>query len=148
MEPVNPYRSPEPELALKDYVQADIFRGTTLAWFVDRYKFCVPEVAEVVPQAIAFYEAASAKIISHDPLTFWRGNLWSTLLGPERFARQRIVIRLTAEQSLVEIDFQINMVLPTRVYYHSHREVLRLAAQLGATDCSVIQNASNGEALS
>ena len=145
MEPVNPYRSPEPELALKDYVQADIFRGTTLAWFVDRYQFCVPEIAEVAPQAIAFYEASHGKIISHDPLTFWRGNFWSTVLGPERFARQRIVIHTLDDQSLVKIEYQINMVLPTRVYYHSHREVLRLAAQLGATDCSESEQESSGQ---
>ncbi|PQO46300.1 hypothetical protein [Blastopirellula marina] len=142
MEPLNPYRSPEPEHALKDHVHADIFRGTTLAWFADRYEFCVPQIAEVAPQAIAFYEASRAKIISHDPLTFWRGNLWSTILGPERFARQRIEIHIDADQSLVKIEYHINMILPTRVYYHSHREVLRLAAQLGATDGSDIRQPS------
>lgn len=133
MDPVNPYRSPQPETSAESYVESDIFRGTTLSWFVDRYVFYVPEIAEVVPQAIAFYEATKAHVISQSPLTFWRGNLWSTLLGPERYARQRIVINTDADEHRVGVEYHINMVLPTRLYYHSQREVFRLATELGAT---------------
>ncbi len=139
METVNPYRSPQPETSAEVYVQADIFRGTTLSWFVDRYEFFVPEMASVVPQAIAFYERTNAQVVARDPLTFWRGNFWSTLLGPERYARQRIVLYTEDDQHRVWIEYHINMVLPTRLYYHSQREVIRLATELGATYRSAIE---------
>ncbi|RCS52679.1 hypothetical protein DTL42_07515 [Bremerella cremea] len=138
MENDNPFRSPQPEKTAETYIATDIFRGITLSWFVDRYEFYVPEMAEVVPLAIAFYEATNAQVIARAPLTFWRGNLWSTLLGPERYARQRIVLHLDADQHRVWVEYHINMVLPTRLYYSSHREVIRLAGELGAIHRSAI----------
>jgi len=128
----NPYRSPQTEVPGQVYLQSKIFYGTTLAWFVDRYAFFVPEIQEAVPQAIAFYEASGARLIGRDPLTFWRGSWWSTLLGPERRARQRIVVHISAEEHRVSLDYHINMVLPTRIYYSSQKEAMRLATDLGA----------------
>ncbi|PQO32974.1 hypothetical protein [Blastopirellula marina] len=138
METDNPYRSPQPETGAEAYVVSDIFRGTTLSWFVDRYEFFVPEMVDVLSTTIAFYEATNARVVARDPLTFWRGNLWSTLLGPERYARQRIVVHTDDQQHRVWIEYHINMVLPTRMYYSSHREVIRLATELGATHRSAI----------
>lgn len=132
MDTQNPYRSPQIDSAGEVYLRSEIFRGTTLSWFVDRYQFFVPEIEDVAPQAIAFYEGAGAQLVGREPLTFWRGNWWSTLLGPERRARQRIVVHTAASERRVVVEYHINMVLPTRVYYSSHREATRLATDLGA----------------
>ncbi|MFN3150729.1 hypothetical protein [Bremerella sp.] len=132
MDTQNPYRSPQTESPGEVYLHREIFRGTTLAWFADRYEFFVPEIADVHPQAIAFYEGTGAQVVASDPLTFWRGNWWSTLLGPEHRARQRITVRTNASEHRVSLEYQINMILPTRVYYNSQREAMRLATDLGA----------------
>ncbi|PQO31134.1 hypothetical protein C5Y96_12330 [Blastopirellula marina] len=132
MDAQNPYCSPQVDSPGEVYLHRDIFRGTTLAWFVDRYEFFVPEIEAVVPQAISFYETIGAKLIAREPLTFWRGNWWSTLLGPEHRARQRIVVSTDASEHRVSLEYHINMILPTRLYYNSQREALRLAADLGA----------------
>ncbi|WDI44516.1 hypothetical protein [Bremerella sp. P1] len=132
MDTQNPYRSPQTESPGEVFLQSEIFRGTTLAWFVDRYEFYVPEIEDVAPQAIAFYEVLGAQLVSREPLTFWRGNWWSTLMGPEHRARQRIVLRTTKSERRVSLEYQINMILPTRIYYNSHREAMRLATDLGA----------------
>ncbi|MBA2117495.1 hypothetical protein [Bremerella alba] len=132
MDTQNPYRSPQTDSAGEVYLHSKVFRGTTLAWFVDRYEFFVPEIEDVVPQAIAFYEVANARIVAREPLTFWRGNWWSTLLGPEHRARQRIVLSTSASDRRVNLEYHINMILPTRIYYSSQREAIRLATDLGA----------------
>lgn len=132
MDTPNPYQSPPSVSTAEVYLHSEIFRGTTLSWFVDRYEFFVPEIADVAAQATVFYEGAGARLIGQEPLTFWRGNWWSTLLGPERRARQRIVLTMVAEEHRVTLEYQINMILPTRVYYSSHREAMRLATELGA----------------
>lgn len=132
MDTLNPYSSPKTDLPAEQYVRAEIFRGTTLSWFCDRYEFYVPEIDEVTSQVVAFFEATKARVIAREPLTFWRGNLWSSLLGPERYARQRIVVKFDLEQHRVHLEYHINMVLPTRVYYSSHNEAVRLATELGA----------------
>ncbi|MHC2068935.1 hypothetical protein ACYFX5_15810 [Bremerella sp. T1] len=142
MDTLNPYRSPVSQSPAAVYLRSEIFRGTTLSWFVDRYEFFVPEIAEVMPQAIAFYETRNARVVSRDPLTFWRGNWWSTLLGPERRARQRIVVRMDVPQRRVNIEYQINMILPTRVYYSSQREATQLATDLGAVHPDVLADAA------
>lgn len=135
----NPYRSPQTDSKGEVYLQSKVFRGTTLAWFVDRYEFFVPEIEDVLPQAIMFYEGAGAQLVAREPLTFWRGNWWSTLLGPEHRARQRIVIRTSASDRRVNIEYHINMVLPTRIYYSSQREAVRLATDLGAVHPEAIR---------
>lgn len=132
MDSQNPYRSPQTDTTGEVYLHSEIFRGTTLSWFVDRFEFFVPEIADVAPQAIAFYEATGAQTVAREPLTFWRGNWWSTLLGPEHRARQRIVLRTSVSEHRVSLEYHINMILPTRIYYNSRREALRLATDLGA----------------
>ncbi|MBI1248783.1 hypothetical protein GC197_13195 [bacterium] len=132
MNSANPFSSPMPEPSEGAYVRADVHRGTTLAWLVDRYEFFVPEIVEVVPTAIAFYERTGAKVTSHDPLTFWRGNLWATVMGPERYARQEIVLEIDPSQLRVNLSYRINLVLPSRFFFNSHREAIRLATDLGA----------------
>ncbi|QDU78246.1 hypothetical protein Pan97_53300 [Bremerella volcania] len=141
MDTQNPYRSPQTGSTSEVYLNSEIFYGTTLAWFVDRYEFFVPEIAEVVPQAIAFYEGSGARLVAQEPLTFWRGNWWSTLLGPERRARQRIVLRTSASEHRVNVEYHINMILPTRVYYSSQREAMRLATDLGAVHPETLRQA-------
>ncbi|GAA4431012.1 hypothetical protein [Bremerella cremea] len=130
-ESLNPFRSPQPEQA-EAYVRAEVFRGATVTGFVDRYEFFVPEITQVVPQAIAFYEGTKAKVVSEDPLTFRRGNLWSTVLGPESYAQQRIVLRVDPQQHRVNLEYHIQLLLTARVYNTSHREAVRLALHLGA----------------
>ncbi|MEW4563820.1 hypothetical protein AB1K70_14900 [Bremerella sp. JC770] len=132
MDTHNPYCSPQADCTAEVYLQSEVFLGTTLAWFVDRFEFFVPEITEVTHQVISFYEGAGARLVAREPLTFWRGNWWSTLLGPEHRARQRIVVRVHPTACRVDVEYHINMILPARIFYHSQRETMRLATELGA----------------
>lgn len=111
---------------------ANLFRGVVTTQFVDRFHFFVPEMEGIEARIIGFYASVQTPLSARQPLTFRRGSLWSTLLGPERRARQQIVVHVSAEQQRVDVEYHIQMILPLRMHYYSRREVQRLASDLGA----------------
>lgn len=133
--PVNPFASPTSEAQPAAFVQADCFRGLTISGFVDRFRIYEPNPQDLIPRITHFYRQAKAPVRCPEfPLRFVRGNLLSSLLGPEKWAQQEIVVhRIDQPRLELRIEYRVFMVLPIRPPVPTTlREVTRLALELEA----------------
>lgn len=132
---INPFASPAGDADPATFVEADCFRGTTLTGFVDRFRIFGPSERDLASRVVFFYRQARAKVVSDQfPLRFTRGNLVGSLLGPETWALQEIVVHRKGQPQIeLAVEYQVRMVLPIRPPTPATlKEVTRLAIELEA----------------